>query len=99
MRDAPREHEHLHPGRSGEDREKPRQAGQSPGEEMNTRCESLWVSAAMGKPKGRGAGDTDSTYAKPKEALNRLRLFLSGKWLQTEISLIYRQKKIKSACI
>ena len=52
MRDAPREHEHLHPGRSGEDREKPRQAGQSPGKEMDTRCESLWVSAAMGKPKG-----------------------------------------------
>lgn len=53
----------------------------------------------MRKPKGHEAGGMDSTYAKPKEALNSLRLFLSGKWLQREISLIYRQKKIKPPCI
>lgn len=70
MSDAPREHEHLRPGRSREGREKPRQAGKSPGKEMDTRYESLWVCAAMGKPKGRGAGGPDSIYAKPKEALN-----------------------------
>ena len=99
MRDAPRGHEHLRPGRSGEGREKPWQGGQSPGKEMDTRCESLWVWAAMRKPKGHEAGGMDSTYAKPKEALNSLRLFLSGKWLQREISLIYRQKKIKPPCI
>lgn len=70
MSGAPREHEHLRPGRSGEGRKKPRQSGKSPGKEMDTRCESLWVCAAMGKPKGRGAGGTDSIYTKPKEALN-----------------------------